>query len=530
MNARSEEENKLKETDCIRNGNAVLGIEFGSTRIKAVLIDENAKPIASGAYDWENRFESGVWTYRQEDILTGLKAVYSDLRKDVQKKYGCGIKHLRAAGISAMMHGCIECDENYAFLSPFRTWRNTITASESEELTALFDYPIPQRWTISHVLKDIKEGKDYLKDVRHIFTLASYVHFLLTGEKTVGIGDASGMFPIDFAAKDFSKKAASLFEGKYGMDVLPLFPAVHVAGEVCGHLTADGVKLLDESGELEAGVPFCAPEGDAETGMAATNTVKPLTGNVSAGTSAFATIILEKPLSKAYSAIDIVSTPDGYPGAMAHSNNCTGDYDAWIGLFAEVLKMMGTEVSKGKLYDTLLRSVFSAEKDAGGVTSYNFISGEHIVGLEKGVPMVMRDSEKPLCVADFMRSLLYSSLSSMRIGLDILSEKEGVKAELLIGHGGFFKTSDAGLKILSSVTGVKSAVMATAGEGGAWGAALLAGYIGSSLSLSDYLSSVFADARMETEEPEKADAEGYERYLERYKKGLEVERKAVEVF
>ena len=520
----------MKEADCIKNGNAVLGIEFGSTRIKAVLIDENYKPIASGAYDWENRFENGVWIYRHDDILAGLKSVYSDLRKDVQEKYGCSIKRLKAAGISAMMHGCIECDEGYAFLAPFRTWRNTITASESAELTELFDYPIPQRWTISHVLKDIKEGKEYLKNVRHIFTLASYVHFLLTGEKAIGIGDASGMFPIDFEAKDFSKKAAVIFKDKYGLDILPLFPSVHVAGEICGRLTEDGVKLLDESGELEAGVPFCAPEGDAETGMAATNTVKPLTGNVSAGTSAFATIILEKPLSKAYSAIDIVSTPDGYPGAMAHSNNCTGDYDSWIGLFAGVLKLMGADVSKGKLYDTLLRSIFDAEKDAGGVTSYNFISGEHIVGLEKGVPMVLRDGDRPLTISNFMRSLLYSSLSSMRIGLDILSEKEGVKAELLIGHGGFFKTSDVGLKILSTVTGVKSAVMETAGEGGAWGAALLAAYIGSEATLPEYLAAVFKEARMETAIPEKADTEGYEKYLARYKNGLAVERKALEVF
>ena len=520
----------MSEVECIREGKAVLGIEFGSTRIKAVLIDESCKPIAQGSYDWENRFEDGIWTYSNDDILHGLKGVYSDLRRDVADKYGIEIENLKAIGISAMMHGCIECDENYKMLSPFRTWRNTVTAAESEELTKLFDYPIPQRWTISHLLKDVKEKKSYLSEIKHVFTLASYVHFLLTGVKAIGIGDASGMFPIDFKAKTFSAKAAAQFSESYGLDIIPLFPEVKLAGENAGTLTEEGVKLLDESGVLKPGVPFCPPEGDAETGMAATNTVKPLTGNVSAGTSAFATIILDKPLSKAYSVIDIVSTPDGYPGAMAHSNNCTGDYDSWIGLFADVLKLMGAEISKGKLYDTLLRSIFSAEKDAGGVLSYNFISGEHIVGLEKGMPMVMRDPDKPLNIPDFMRSLLYSSLSSMRIGLDILSEKEGVKAELLIGHGGFFKTSDVGLKILSSVTGVKSAVMSTAGEGGAWGAALLASYIGVDKSLASYLDDVFKDSKMEISEPDEADVAGYNSYLEKYRKGLEVERKATEVF
>ena len=520
----------MKEAECIRKGEAALGIEFGSTRIKAVLIDAGCKPIAQGSYDWENRFEEGIWTYSNDDILSGLKGVYSDLRRDAEEKYGIGIEKLKAIGISAMMHGCIECDADYVFLSPFRTWRNTITAAESEELTELFSYPIPQRWTISHLLKDIKEKKSYLPDIKHVFTLASYVHFLLTGVNAIGIGDASGMFPIDFGKRKFSSAAAEKFREAYGCDVLPLFPEVMVAGEMAGRLTADGVRLLDESGTLEPGVPFCPPEGDAETGMAATNTVKPLTGNVSAGTSAFATIILDKPLSRAYSVIDVVSTPDGYPGAMAHSNNCTGDYDAWIGLFAEVLKMMGASVSKGELYDTLLRSIFKAEKDAGGVLSYSFISGEHIVGLEKGVPLVMRDPDKPLCVSDFMRSLLYSSLSSMRIGLDILSDEEGVKAELLIGHGGFFKTSDAGLRILSSVTGVKSAVMETAGEGGAWGAALLALYIGSDKSLSAYLDDVFKDSRMEISEPVKEDVDGYNRYLEKFRRGLAVEQKALEVF
>ena len=520
----------MSEVECIREGKAVLGIEFGSTRIKAVLVDESCKPIAQGSYDWENRFEDGIWTYSNDDILHGLKGVYSDLRRGVEDKYGIEVENLKAIGLSAMMHGCIECDENYKMLSPFRTWRNTVTAAESEELTKLFDYPIPQRWTISHILKDIKDGKSYLKDVRHVFTLASYVHFLLTGVKAIGIGDASGMFPIDFEKKTFSDKAAETFLSSYGLDIRPLFPEVKLAGEMCGTLTAEGAALLDESGVLQPGVPFCAPEGDAETGMAATNTVKPRTGNVSAGTSAFATIILDKPLSKAYSVIDIVSTPDGYPGAMAHSNNCTGDYDSWISLFAEVLKMMGADVKKGRLYDTLLRSVFDAEKDAGGIISYNFISGEHIVGLEKGVPMVIRDPEKPLTVANFMRSLLYSSLSSMRIGLDILSKEEGVKAELLIGHGGFFKTSDAGLKMLSSVTGVKSAVMSTAGEGGAWGAALLASYIGSGKSLSDYLSEIFKNAEMEVSEPDGEDTAGYDRFLQSYEKGLAVERKAVEVF
>ena len=520
----------MNHAECIRAGKAVLGIEFGSTRIKAVLVDESCTPIAQGAYDWENRYEDGIWTYSREDILSGLKGVYASLAEDVRKQYGIVIENLRAIGISAMMHGCIECGSDDSFLSPFRTWRNTVTAQESEELTALFDYPIPQRWTISHVLKDIKEGKSCLPEVKHIFTLASYVHFLLTGVKAIGIGDASGMFPIDFSKKDFSDKARKLFESTYGLDAVALFPEVKLAGEECGTLTAAGVALLDESGNLSPGIPFAPPEGDAETGMAATNTVKPGTGNVSAGTSAFATIILEKPLSKAYSAIDIVSTPDGYPGAMAHSNNCTSDYDAWIGLFSEVLHMMGADVKKGKLYDTLLRSVFSSEKDAGGILSYSFISGEHIVGLPSGIPMVLRQPDKPFTVSSLMRSLLYSALSSMRIGLDILSENEGVEADLLIGHGGFFKTSDVGLYILSSVTGVRSAVMETAGEGGAWGAAILASYIGRKESLPEYLAEVFKSAKMEVSEPDPDSVAGYDSYLKIFRKGLAVEKGALEVF
>ena len=520
----------------LKEGKCSLGIEFGSTRIKAVLISSDKDPVAVGTYDWENRLEDGVWTYSIEDILDGLSGCYASLKKDVRDNYGVTLGKLSAIGISAMMHGYMPFDAQGNLLSPFRTWRNNITKEESEELTSLFAYPIPQRWTISHLLKDIKACRPYLEVLDHVTTLASYVHFMLTGCHVIGIGDASGMFPIDVDGKCYQKKAADLFdktylEGKDSWMIESVLPSILVAGKEAGKLTSEGSLLLDKDGDLESGVPFCPPEGDAETGMMATNAVKARSGNVSAGTSVFASVVLEKPLRAVYGELDIVTTPDGRQVAMAHSNNCTGSYDSWLRIFAEVLQKLGVEKSKGELYDKVLSSALEAAPDAGGIVSCPYISGEHITGFSSGCPFVLTPEGSSFTLGNFMRSELYSSLSAMRIGLDILFEKEGVVIDMLSGHGGFFKTPSVGQNIMAAVTKTPCRVLSTAGEGGAWGIALLASYIHSTKSLEDFLDDeVFKHADSSIVYPRKEDVEGFERYLENYKKGLAVEKAAVEVF
>lgn len=520
----------------LESGLCSLGIEFGSTRIKAILISSDKSPVASGAYDWENRLEDGIWTYSIDDILTGLKGCYHELKKDVLSKYGVRLANLKAIGISAMMHGYMPFDADGNLLSPFRTWRNNITEKESEELTELFSYPIPQRWTISHLFKDMKEQKAYLTVLDHVSTLACYVHTILTGKHVIGIGDASGMFPIDTETKDYLESALSVFNekfviGKYEWTIKDVLPEVLVAGNEAGCLTKEGALLLDEEGDLKEGIPFCPPEGDAETGMMATNAVRARSGNVSAGTSVFASIVLEKPLKKAYSQLDIVTTPDGRQVAMAHSNNCTGSYDMWIRMFDEVLKALGVHVSKGELYDRLLSLALEADPAAGGLVSYPYLSGEHITGFSSGCLMHLIPDDAELSISSFMRSELFASLSAMRIGLDILFEKEGVTIDMISGHGGFFKTPSVGQTIMAAVTKTPCRVLSTAGEGGAWGIALLADYLSSDKSLERYLDEdVFRNAESSVVYPRKEDMEGYEKYLERYKKGLCVERKAVETF
>ena len=517
----------------IENGECSLGIELGSTRIKGILITPDTKPVASGAFDWENRNDNGVWIYTIDDILTGIHDCYQDLKKDVLEKYGIKLTKLKNMGVSAMMHGYMAFDKDGNLLTPFRTWRNTMTAEESEELSALFNYPIPQRWTVSHLLKDIKEKKEYLGNLDHVMTLAAYVHYLLTGEKKIGIGDASGMFPIDFSTSDYSENAIKQFEekylkGHYSWGIRDIFPEVLIAGVNAGHLTESGARLLDD--ELEAGAAFCPPEGDAETGMAATDSVRVRTGNVSAGTSAFVMAILEKPLSKVYPVLDIVATPDGKPAAMAHSNNCTGSYDGWMRIFREVIERLGLDVPKGKLYDTVLLSSLEADKDAGGMLSYGYISGEHITGFEAGRPLTARSPESHFTLPNLILSELYSALSAMRIGLDILFDKEGVQLDFITGHGGFFKTKESGAHAMAAALRTPCRVMETAGEGGAWGIAILASYLDhTNLALPDYLDEyAFSDSSSYMYTAIEEERKGYDKYLERYKKGFAIERAAID--
>ncbi len=525
---------KVQVIDEIEKGKCSLGIEFGSTRIKAILISSDKTPIASGAHDWENRNTDGVWTYTIEDIKVGLADCYRSLKEDVKAKFGVTLKHLKGMGISAMMHGYMAFDKEGNLLTPFRTWRNTITAKESKELTELFNYPIPQRWTISHFLKELKDGAKYLSVLDRISTLAGYVHYLLTGQKVIGIGDASGMFPIDVDKKCYMESAVSLFDetylkNKYNYSIASLLPEIKVAGETAGYLSKEGVLFLDKDNDLEPGIPLCPPEGDAGTGMVATNAVLPRTGNVSAGTSAFAMVVLEHPLSKAYPELDIVTTPDGSLVAMAHTNNCTGSYDSWISLFNEVLVAMGVEVKKGKLYDTLLSLALKADPDCGGLLNYGYISGEHITGLSEGRPLFVRSSSSVFNLANFMRSELYTAVSAMRVGLDILFDKENVTLDVINGHGGYFKTAEVGQVMMASALKTPVKVLSTAGEGGAWGIAILADYLDSSKPLPQYLESeVFSCSEAVTVAPTKENIDGFNKFYARYLKGLAIEQCAVD--
>lgn len=525
---------KIQIAKEIDEGKCSLGIEFGSTRIKAILIASDKTPIASGAHDWENRNVNGIWTYTIDDIKTGLASCYHSLKEDVKTTYGLTLRRLKAMGISAMMHGYMAFDKDGNLLTPFRTWRNTITAEESKELTELFGYPIPQRWSISHFLKEIKEDAKYLNVLDHISTLACYVHRLLTGEKIIGIGDASGMFPIDVKKKCYMESSVKQFDekylnGKYSYSIIDLLPEIKVAGECAGTLTKEGVLLLDKDNELEEGIPFCPPEGDAGTGMVATNAVLPRTGNVSAGTSAFAMVVLERPLSKAYPELDIVTTPDGSLVAMAHTNNCTGSYDAWMSIFNEVLLAMGVEVKKGKLYDTLLSLALKADPDCGGLLNFGYISGEHITGLNEGRPLFVRDSSSRFTLANFIRSELYTAVTAMRVGLDILFDKENVTLDVINGHGGYFKTAEVGQVMMASALKTPVKVLSTAGEGGAWGIAILADYLTSEKALPQYLESeVFSGSESVTIAPTKENIDGFNKFYARYMKGLAIEQCSVD--
>lgn len=518
----------------IREGKCRLGIEFGSTRIKAVLIGEDRTPVASGSHDWENRWEDGIWTYSLDDIHSGLVSCFASLKADVEEKFGVRLTKLSALGVSAMMHGLIAFDSGGKLLSPFRTWRNTITAAESAELTAALGRAFPQRWTACHLLKAIKEESPWLEDLASVNTLAGYVHWKLTDRRVLGVGDASGMFPVAGASRRWDDEAADTFDSLYlkgrKWGIRDLLPEILLAGDSAGTLTEEGALMLDPTGDLEPGSPLCPPEGDAGTGMVATNSVRERAGNVSAGTSAFAMVVLEKPLSRPRSELDIVATPDGSPVAMAHTNNCTGSYDSWLSLFGEVLSEFGCEVKKGEFYDKLLMKALEGEADAGGLVSYNYISGEPIAGLDEAMPVLLRPRGSMLNLANFMRSELISAVAAMRCGLDILFDEEGAGIDLMSGHGGYFKTREAGQRMMSAALGVPVRVLSGAGEGGAWGMALLADYLltGNGMPLADHLDEmVFKDAEATTVDATPEEKAGFGEYFRRYRAGAAAVKAAV---
>ncbi len=519
----------------ILSGNTVLGIEFGSTRIKAVLTDRNYLPIASGSHEWENKLENGIWTYSLEDIKSGLQSCYKSLADNVKETHGIELTSTGAIGISAMMHGYLAFDKNDNLLVPFRTWRNTCTEQAAEKLSELFSFNIPQRWSIAHLYQAILNKEEHVKDISFFTTLAGYVHFLLSGQKVLGIGDASGMFPID-DTNNYDKSMIAKFDGlvknDFSWHLSDILPKIAMAGENAGFLSEQGAFLLDPSGKLKAGIPMCPPEGDAGTGMVATNAVSVRTGNVSAGTSVFAMIVLEKMLSKAYPEIDIVTTPDGKPVAMVHGNNCSSDIDAWIRIFNEFASLAGFSLKKSDLYDMLYKKALEGQADCGGLVSFNYFSGEPVVGLNEGRPLFVRTPDANFSLANFMRTLLTSAISTLKIGMDILFKKESVILDKLVGHGGFFKTPEAGQRIMASI-GVPVSVISTAGEGGSWGCALLAAFMlehekDSSLTLPVFLQEkVFSSMEVKTLEPVLEDVEGFNSYIQRFMDLIPTQQSAI---
>jgi sugar (pentulose or hexulose) kinase len=529
--------NRADTQKAIESGKTVLGIEFGSTRIKAVLIGEDHMPIASGGHDWENRYENGVWTYSLDAVWNGLQDSYQKLSQEVVEKYNVPLQTVGAIGFSGMMHGYLPFDKDDHLLAPFRTWRNTITGQAAAQLSDLFQFNIPQRWSVAHLYQAILSKESHVKDISHLTTLAGYVHWKLTGQKVMGVGEASGMFPIDSTINAYDDGMLRQFNEllaaeKIAWKIEDILPRVLVAGDAAGVLSEAGAKLLDPTGQLKAGIPLCPPEGDAGTGMVATNSVAVRTGNVSAGTSVFAMIVLEKALSKLYPEIDMVTTPAGMPVAMVHSNNCTSDLNAWVELFHEFTQVLGVEVSQSTLFETLYQQALVGEADGGGLLAYNYFSGEHITHLEEGRPLFVRTPESRFTLANFMRTHLFSSLGALKIGLDILFVQEQVKIDQILGHGGFFKTKGVGQKIMAAAMNVPVSVMETAGEGGAWGIALLAAYMLHKTGqepLDVYLShKVFAGENSTTIAPDPKDVAGFETFMERYHKGLVIERAAVD--
>lgn len=521
----------------IESGKAILGIEFGSTRIKAVLIDTDNNPIAQGSFEWENQLVDGLWTYSIDTIWKGLQDCYADLRKNVKAEYDCEIKQLAAIGISAMMHGYMAFGKDENILVPFRTWRNTNTAKAAAELSELFHFNIPLRWSISHVYQAILNGEDHINKIDFLTTLAGYIHWQLTGKKVLGVGDASGMLPIDSNTNNYDAEMVAKFDKiiepkNLGWKILDILPEVLNAGEDAGVLTEEGAKKLDPSGTLQAGAPLCPPEGDAGTGMVATNAVRQRTGNVSAGTSSFSMIVLEKALSKPYEVIDMVTTPDGSPVAMVHCNNCTSDLNAWVGLFKQYQELLGVPVDMNEVFGKLYNHALEGDADCGGLIAYNYISGEPVTGLAEGRPMFVRSANDHFNLANFMRANLYASVAVLKIGNDVLFKDEKVQVDRITGHGGLFKTKGVGQRILAAAINSPISVMETAGEGGAWGIALLAGYLVNNeekLSLADYLDKkVFAGNTGVEIAPTAEDVAGFDKYIETYKAGLAIEKAAVE--
>ncbi|MBP3359348.1 MAG: FGGY-family carbohydrate kinase [Clostridia bacterium] len=514
----------------IEAGKTYLGIELGSTRIKACLIDDTFSPIASGSFEWESHIEDGYWTYSLDEIHNGVRGCFKSLCDDVMNKYQITLTTVGAIGVSAMMHGYLAFDEEDNLLVPFRTWRNTTTGTAAAELTQLFKFSIPQRWSIAHLYQAILNGEEHVKKIAHITTLAGYIHYLLTGKREVGIGEASGMFPISGSGYDRNmlEKFSDAVKDKYEWNICDILPCVKRAGERGAYLTEEGARFLDADNNLKAGIPVCPPEGDAGTGMAATNAVSPKTGNVSAGTSIFAMLVLEKQLSNIYPEIDMVTTPDGFPVAMVHCNNCCSELDAWVKIFGEFASLAGMLIDKSKLYEMLYKNALGGDEDCGGIISYNYLSGEHVTGIEHGRPMYFRTPQSKMSLANFMKSQLYSSMASLKIGMDILFKQENVSAEQFMAHGGLFKVPGAAQQILANALDTSIAVMETAGEGGAWGMALLAAYMleGSEKTLGAWLDeNVFADMDKQVKTPDKNGVAGFCEYINVYRKGLEAEKK-----
>ncbi|MBN2657108.1 MAG: ATPase [Spirochaetales bacterium] len=522
--------------EIIKSGRAVVGIELGSTRIKAVLIDDEKAPIASGGYGWENSLVDGIWTYSMDEVERGLREAYRDLKRDVKEKYGADLKAVKALGISAMMHGYLVFDKEDKLLVPFRTWRNNITGQASKELTELFHYPIPQRWSMAHLYQAMLNKEEHVPHIGILTTLSGYVHWKLTGRKVVGAGEASGMFSLDSSTLRFRSDLVSKFDKKAqefntGWKLLDILPEVLTAGEEAGTLTEEGALWLDPAGDLKAGAPLCPPEGDAGTGMVATNSINKRTGNVSAGTSTFAMIVLEKDLKDVHHEIDLVTTPDGSLVAMAHSNNCTSDFNAWVSLLAEGARLMGADFDTDTLYEKMMNEALKGAADCGGLLSIGYLSGEHITGFTEGRPLFVRQPDSPFSLADFLRAHLYSSICALKTGVDILTEREDVQVDEIRGHGGFFKTPVVGQRIMAAALNTPVSQLETAGEGGAWGIALLAAFMTekkSDESLSEYLDKVFAGSMGTALKPDPEDVQGFNAYFERYHKGLAVERAAVE--
>lgn len=516
------------------DGRTSLGIEFGSTRIKSVLIGSNLVPIAAGSFEWENTLENGIWTYSLEDIWKGLRVSYRKMATEVFEKYGETLTTIGSIGFSAMMHGYMAFDKNDELLVPFRTWRNSITEEAEKKLTEVFQYNIPQRWSIAHLYQAILNQEEHVGDIHFLTTLAGYIHWQMTGQKVLGVGDASGMFPIDTETKGYDQKMVALFsdltkETAFTQELNQILPEVLLAGEAAGNLTQEGAYLLDPTGTLQGGIPLCPPEGDAGTGMVATNSVRQRTGNVSAGTSAFAMIVLEEKLKQVHPEIDLVTTPVGDLVAMVHTNNCSSEINAWVNLFKEFSEAIGLEISADKLYTTLFEKALEGTPDCGGMLSYGYYSGENITGMNEGRPLFVRTPENKFDLANFMRLHLSSAFGAMRIGMEILKE-ENIQIDKLVGHGGIFKTPEVGQRILASAMEAPVTVMETAGEGGAWGIALLAAYQvkGADLSLADFLEQeVFAASEGVTIEPREEDLQGYSQFIDRYERGLMIEAEAI---
>ena len=511
-----------------------LGIELGSTRIKAVLIAPDATPIASGSYDWENELVDGYWTYSLDNVKLGLSTAYQNLAADYSEKYGEELTCPGAIGVSAMEHGYLPFDRDGNLLCRFRTWRNTNAGKAAAELTELFGFNIPMRWSIAHLYQAILDNEEHVHNLAFLTTLSGYVHRLLTGQCVLGIGDASGMFPLDNETHGYDQGMTRKFDAilakrGYAFKLRDILPKILEAGVVAGHLTPDGAKLLDPSGRLKAGIPLCPPEGDAGTGMVATNSIQPRTGNVSAGTSIFSMLVLERPLSRVYPEIDIIATPDGLPVAMAHGNTCTSDLDAWVKLFGQMVEAAGAKLDKPRLYDLFYQYALDGEPDCGGLVNYNYFAGEPVARVERGCPLLARRPDSTLSFANLARAQVLSALSVLKLGMELL-EDEKVELDRMLGHGGLFKTPVVGQKLLAAALNTPVAVMETAGEGGPWGMALLALYmLHNGTGLADFLDRIFAAAKLTVIEPDPVDVKGFDDYIATYKLVLDAERAAANV-